>query len=672
MKKFIGVLLCLLFVCLVTIALADVEINVVNFPDDLFREYIRQFDTNNNGILSDDELSEVKVIDCHSVSLDDPGVTTFKGIEFFTKLWKLECYNDTSLKELDVSKNTELTELVCDCTYSLSSLDVSHNTKLERLDANYNQLTSLDVSHNTALKKLYLTRNQITSLDVSNNTLLESLYCDGNQLTSLDVSWNTELKWLICDQNCLTNLDVSSNTKLTNLGCTLNQLSTLDVRNNTALEWLYCGENLLQNLDVSQNAELTEFWCMNSCLQQLDISHNTKLKNLWCFGNRFSSLDVSNCAELVDLVQNNDRHKHDWQDADCFGEDRKYGQSQLLVDANVTVIAGNYVSKPTEQEEPEVIPVSQITLNKAKATLTRTSKKSKPTLQLTATVQPTNATNASVEWTSSNTKVAKVNKNGKVTALKKGTAVITCKAKDGSGVKTTCKITVKDKLVTKVKLNKTEASLTVTISKKDTLQLKATVSPSTAVNTAVSWKSSNKKVATVNSSGKVTAVGSGSCTITATAKDGSGKKATCKITVTADAILVDGLKYKLNHDNLTAKLTGPEKTSIKTVKVPATVKANGKTYKVTVIGKEAFKGYGVTLLSIGKNITTIEEEAFSVCTNLTDIELRSASIKKIGKNAFKGIKKKVTIYVAVDASKSYIKKVIKWLKEAGIASLHQT
>ena len=81
--------------------------------------------------------------------------------------------------------------------------------------------------------------------------------------------------------------------------------------------------------------------------------------------------------------------------------------------------------------------------------------------------------------------------------------------------------------VSKIALNKTGA----TLMKNETLDLKATVTPSNAANTAVTWKSSNTKVATVNSRGKVTAKSPGTATITCTAKDGSGQKATCKITV---------------------------------------------------------------------------------------------------------------------------------------------
>ena len=129
-----------------------------------------------------------------------------------------------------------------------------------------------------------------------------------------------------------------------------------------------------------------------------------------------------------------------------------------------------------------------------------------------------------VKWSSSNKKVATVSKNGLVKAKKKGSTVITAKA---GKKKYKCKITVKALKVKSLKLNEQKLVL-----KKDNKEkLKAIVSPANASNKAVTWKSSNKKVATVNSKGVVTAKKNGTAIITATAKDGSKKKATCKVTV---------------------------------------------------------------------------------------------------------------------------------------------
>lgn len=166
--------------------------------------------------------------------------------------------------------------------------------------------------------------------------------------------------------------------------------------------------------------------------------------------------------------------------------------------------------------------VTKVKLNKTKATVYVSE-----TVTLKATVSPSKATNKSIKWSTSNKSVATVSSKGVVKGVKAGTATITAAAKDGSGKKATCKITVKNIAVSKVALNKTSA----TVSTGSSLTLKATVSPSNATNKSIKWSTSNKNVATVSTKGVVKGVKAGTATITAAAQDGSGKKATCKITV---------------------------------------------------------------------------------------------------------------------------------------------
>lgn len=168
--------------------------------------------------------------------------------------------------------------------------------------------------------------------------------------------------------------------------------------------------------------------------------------------------------------------------------------------------------------------VTKVTISKTSASLYTTQ-----SLQLSAKVSPSNASNKKVTWSTSDKKIATVSSSGLVKALKKGTVTITAKAADGSGKKATCKVTVKTLVkITSMKLNYT--SKTVYTGKQ--LQLKvSTVKPSNASILTYKWKSSNTKVATVSTTGKVTAVKPGTATITASATDGSGKTATCKITV---------------------------------------------------------------------------------------------------------------------------------------------
>ncbi len=154
------------------------------------------------------------------------------------------------------------------------------------------------------------------------------------------------------------------------------------------------------------------------------------------------------------------------------------------------------------------------------------------TLQLTATVLPTNATNRTVTWKSSNTSVATVSNSGLVTAKSPGSATITATTTDGTYLSANCALTVQQNIIyaTSISLNKASAGLT----EGNTIQLTATVMPEDATDKTVTWKSSNTSVATVNISGLVTAVAPGSATITATTNDGSNLSASCVVTVAAD------------------------------------------------------------------------------------------------------------------------------------------
>lgn len=141
-----------------------------------------------------------------------------------------------------------------------------------------------------------------------------------------------------------------------------------------------------------------------------------------------------------------------------------------------------------------------------------------------------NATNKTLNYRSGNSKVVSVNAKGQITAKKKGTATVSVKTTDGSNIVVYYRVTVKQ-LVTSVKINKKAISLKAKgKAKQKTYTLKATVSKD-ANNKKVKWTTSNKKVAVVNSKGKVTAKKKGICYISVTSTDGSRKSAKCKVTV---------------------------------------------------------------------------------------------------------------------------------------------
>ena len=238
----------------------------------------------------------------------------------------------------------------------------------------------------------------------------------------------------------------------------------------------------------------------------------------------------------------------------------------------------------SKYEPSESVSVTGVALDQTALTLEKGED-----AQLTATIAPADADNKNVTWTSSNTAVATVDNTGKVTAVGKGTATITVTTEDGSHT-ATCAVTVEEHIaVTGVTLDQT----TLTLEKGADAQLTATVTPANADNKNVTWTSSNTAVATVDNTGKVTATGKGSATITVTTEDGS-HTATCAVTV-EEHIAVTGVTLdqttltleKGADAQLTATVT-PEDADNKNVTWTSSntaVAAVDNTGKVTATGK---------------------------------------------------------------------------------------
>jgi uncharacterized protein YjdB len=196
--------------------------------------------------------------------------------------------------------------------------------------------------------------------------------------------------------------------------------------------------------------------------------------------------------------------------------------------ATLTLKAGTTTKtiKVYTTDETGKIPTQAVVLNKTFVTLNPGK-----TEQLKITYLPDYATASigTVKWTSSNEAVVTVDAAGKLTAKAAGKAIITAITSDGNVMY--CIVTVENIKVSKITITTTTSNKIATGKK---VTLKATVIPSNAYNKGVTWKSSNTKVATVSSSGVVTTkkkMGGKTVTITATAKDGSGKKASYKIYV---------------------------------------------------------------------------------------------------------------------------------------------
>lgn len=165
-----------------------------NFPDETFRNYVKQFDTNDDGILDVDELEEVTKID-----VGGKGISSLDGIEYFYYLEELNC-GSNNLTKLVFNNNPYLRKLRCGGN-NLNRLVVTGCPNLTFLSCYSNKLSSLNVSYNPELDTLYCSYNKLSSLNLENNTKLKCLTCDSNPITSLALYNNKNLKYVEC-YNC--------------------------------------------------------------------------------------------------------------------------------------------------------------------------------------------------------------------------------------------------------------------------------------------------------------------------------------------------------------------------------------------------------------------------------------------------------------------------------------
>ncbi|MBQ7782854.1 MAG: cellulase family glycosylhydrolase, partial [Oscillospiraceae bacterium] len=132
-------------------------------------------------------------------------------------------------------------------------------------------------------------------------------------------------------------------------------------------------------------------------------------------------------------------------------------------------------------------------------------------------------------WSTSDKSIASVTDKGKVTGIKKGSAVVTVKIKD-TDASESVKIYVGNR-ITAVTVDESS----VTLKKGDKWKISTKISPTDAANKVLSYSTSNKKVAKVNAKGEITAAANGTAKITVKATDGSGKKAVVTVKVSSNA-----------------------------------------------------------------------------------------------------------------------------------------
>jgi len=299
-----------------------------------------------------------------------------------------------SIKSLNIS-NREITSLSgIEFFYSLESLNVSGN-----------KLKTIALSNNKSLKTLDVTNSQLISLDVSDNVLLKYLYCGQNNIKELNLKNNHNLLWLDCSDNSLSEITFINNPDIEYLYISDNAFESIDISPLKGLKSFECQNNRITELDLSQNKLLTNINCSNNMLENINVSNQTALKQLIVKENRMKYIDVSNNIKLTYLDVS-----------------RNYFEAQEDV-------LGLNTSKTTLVYYPQylmIINVESVSIKSESLSL-----KIGDTHTLSAEVLPQGATNKNIKWSSSNTSIASISENGRVTAYAPGKCVITVTTDDG-------------------------------------------------------------------------------------------------------------------------------------------------------------------------------------------------------------------------------------------------
>ena len=208
-------------------ASGDVVINETNFPDLMFRLYVKEtFDNSPR----DNKLSSSEIEAAKSIIILNNTISDMKGIEFFSSLEKLETRHG-DFTELDLSNNSKLREVTSQYG-KLEKIDLSGCADLERLSLAQNKIAFIDLSYNTKLKEAELNNNELTSVNVNGCEALERLDLYTNKLTEIDLTANTSLVILDCGNNGFVKMDITNNKGLSELWIDNNPLEEIDISNN--------------------------------------------------------------------------------------------------------------------------------------------------------------------------------------------------------------------------------------------------------------------------------------------------------------------------------------------------------------------------------------------------------------------------------------------------------
>ena len=291
-----------------------------------------------------------------------------------------------------------------------------------------------------------------------------------------------------------------------------------------------------------------------------------------------------------DWSKDGTNHWHECTDAACPNQSESIKDKAAHIyddDADTTCNICGYVRTVT----PEIVPVSQITLNKAETSISVGNSET-----LTATVTPENAANKALKWASSDEDVATVAPDGTVTAVKAGAATITATAADGSGKSATCTVTVTGGTTPSQPGSSTGGSSGGSSSDRDSHDSNPVIKTETKNNTDGSTtKTETRRDGSVT---QTTTGKDGSVTKAETKKDGSSVTENKAADGSTGTVKID----KNGQTEAAAKVSGKAvedaKKNGEAVKVPVEVEATQNSSTAPTVSIELPKGAGETKVEI--------------------------------------------------------------------------
>ena len=564
-------------------------------PSDTTTAKNYSFTSNNNDIVTVDEDGVMSAVGNGSTTID---------VEAFGETFEVDVTVETSIKKVTLDEtNIEMakgeektisatvepsdTTMSKELTWESSNPDVvtvDENGKIEAISGGRATITA------TSINGVSASLNVVVNVPITNATInKESLTMNKGDEEQLEVTiepsdaTDQKITWTTDDDEVAT---VDENGKVTAVGAGETTITakvgsftlTTDVEVVVPIEKIELNETSIEMLPTQEKN-------LSVIITPNDTTEDTTVR--W----------ESNNPDVVSVDNN--------------------GVISALKSGNATITA-TVGSFSVSAEVKVLIPIDNIVISNSDVRLNKGG-----TEILTIQVYPENAEeDTTVTWESSNTNVATIDSNGKVTAVGGGNATITGTLKNGKKVTAEVTVTVPIENVT---VNHTNLEL----EKGKSEELDVTINPSdTTENTTVTWESSNTNVATIDSNGKVTAVGRGNAIITGTLENGMSVETTVNVIVPITSVTLDRNNISMNKGTTTTLVAtiNPSDTTEDTTKKwessndkVVTVDENGM---VTAVGR----GSAEVTVTVGNKKATAKIE---VLVPITSVQINKDKVEVV-------------------------------------------